>query len=597
MKNILKVLFILLIYCNNGLANTDQSYIKKLSNQISDCWSIPLGVPDRENLIVEIVLTMNKKGSIQYSKILDTERMFKPGEGYYKVLAESVLRAVRVCEPFDLPLSEYENWKKIILKFDARKILYQTASVENNEKKEKENKAVKSSSDFSNPEDFYKYATGFLKRGEYNEAEITLAEFVKKFPEHDLAGSAQYWVAETLRVRKLYLDAAKAYLFGYAVYPDSKKAPMTLLKLGVSLNYLGELDLGCKLIVAVKKKYPKAKQSIRAKVDHEADYFKCKGYDKNWESLLPNVYAFLDEEVPLTNQEKDAEKQKIAKEREKIEEEKKKIEEEKKKIEEEKKRIAENKKKIEKEKEKEANKVVEEKLYIIGSGSGFFVSNRGHVVSNDHVVGICRKMLTIKDGKDFFLDIIATDQVNDLGLLKTNFSNKSFLSIKIEGPEMGEDIVAFGYPLSGNLSDSIKLTRGIVSSLSGPDNNYSEIQIDAAIQPGNSGGPVLNMEGKVIGVASAGLNKLYMLEKQQYIPENVNFAVASPTLSNFLRVNGINLVDQKNKISNTKDLAKVGMPSTIQLLCLNTKEVYLQLKEKQKHTDVLYEQLIEYRKN
>ena len=277
----------------------------------------------------------------------------------------------------------------------------------------------------------------------------------------------------------------------------------------------------------------------------------------------------------------------------KLEEERRKIEEEKRKIEEEKRKIAEAKKKQEEEerKRKEANA----KLYVIGSGTGFFVSAEGHIVSNDHVVGICRKVATKIEGETKYFNILKTDEVNDLGIIKGDYKSPNFLSIKPDGAEYGEDIVAFGYPLADALSTSVKLTRGIVSSLSGPGNNYSEIQIDAAIQPGNSGGPILNMEGQVVGVASSGLNKLYMLEKAEYIPENVNFAVASPTLSNFLKANGVSISNQSYDVKNTKELAKIGRPSTLQLFCMNTKAVFEELKKKKKHSDVLFEKVIELR--
>jgi len=276
-----------------------------------------------------------------------------------------------------------------------------------------------------------------------------------------------------------------------------------------------------------------------------------------------------------------------------LEEEKRKIEEEKKKIEEEKRKIAEAKKKQEEEEKqrKEANA----KLYIIGSGTGFFVSAEGHIVSNDHVVGICRKVASKIDGEIEYFNIIKTDEVNDLGIIKGEYKNPTYLSIKSDGAEYGEDVVAFGYPLADALSTSVKLTRGIVSSLSGPGNNYSEIQIDAAIQPGNSGGPVLNMEGQVVGVASSGLNKLYMLEQSEYIPENVNFAVAAPTLANFLKANGVKVNTEKFKINNTKELARIGRPATLQLFCMNTKAVFEELKQKKKHSDVLFEKVIDLR--
>ena len=279
------------------------------------------------------------------------------------------------------------------------------------------------------------------------------------------------------------------------------------------------------------------------------------------------------------------EKRKIIKEREKQEDDERLAQAKKKK--EEDVRVAQAKKK--KEEQEKA------KLYVIGSGTGFFVSSEGHIVSNDHVVGICRSVAAKIDGEIINFNVINTDKVNDLGLIKGDYKAKKFLSIKTDGAEFGEDIVAFGYPLSDALSTSVKLTRGIVSSLSGPGNNYSEIQIDAAIQPGNSGGPVLNMEGQVVGVASSGLNKLYMLESSEYIPENVNFAVAAPTLSNFLKANGVSIRNTSMKISNTKELAKIGRPATLQLFCMNTKAAYQKLKNKKKHSDVLLEKVVELR--
>ena len=128
----------------------------------------------------------------------------------------------------------------------------------------------------TNPEKQYEFATSFLKVGDYNTAERAFREFVFTNPEHILAGSAQYWYAETFRIRQLYMDAASAYLEGYQKYPKSEKAPINLLKLGVSLVQIGEKDQGCLMITGVKKQYPQANQSVLQKAKYEEKKFECK---------------------------------------------------------------------------------------------------------------------------------------------------------------------------------------------------------------------------------------------------------------------------------------------------------------------------------
>ena len=122
----------------------------------------------------------------------------------------------------------------------------------------------------------YEFATSFLKVGDYNSAERAFREFVDTNSEHKLAGNAQYWYAETFRIRQLYTDAASAYLEGYQKYPKSEKAPINLLKLGVSLVQIGEKDQGCLMIIGVKKEYPEAKQSTLQKASYEEKKFECK---------------------------------------------------------------------------------------------------------------------------------------------------------------------------------------------------------------------------------------------------------------------------------------------------------------------------------
>ena len=285
---------------------------------------------------------------------------------------------------------------------------------------------------------------------------------------------------------------------------------------------------------------------------------------------------------------------------EKIRKEKKrKIAEEKRKKEEEKrKRIAEKERK-----EKEAAEAkkpkpkvsseIDSSLITIGSGSGFYINNQGYALTNNHVIEICKQTVAVIDGEETLFKVIATDITNDVAVLKTNSRSRSFIKINDEGAKLGENVIAVGYPLAGRLSDSVKITRGIVSSLSGINNNISQIQIDAALQPGNSGGSVLNENGEMIGIASAGLNKLLMAKEAGYVPENVNFAVASPTVSNILKSKKIKFTKQgffSPSYSNT-ELAELGNNSTMQLFCRNTKVAYNKLKSSNEYSTVLLDKL------
>ena len=125
------------------------------------------------------------------------------------------------------------------------------------------------------PKKQYEFATSFLKVGDYSTAERAFREFVISNSDHELAGSAQYWYAETFRIRQLYTDAASAYLEGYQKYPKGKKAPVNLLKLGVSMVQIGEKDQGCKMINGVELQYPNANQSVIQKAKYESKKFEC----------------------------------------------------------------------------------------------------------------------------------------------------------------------------------------------------------------------------------------------------------------------------------------------------------------------------------
>ncbi len=104
----------------SGLSLSEEDALKA---QIFGCWSIPLGLPYNENLLVRIKLQLNPDGTVSQSEILDHARMNKPGQGFYKVLAESALRAVKLCQPLRVPTTGYERWKELQLNFDAREML------------------------------------------------------------------------------------------------------------------------------------------------------------------------------------------------------------------------------------------------------------------------------------------------------------------------------------------------------------------------------------------------------------------------------------------------------------------------------------------
>ena len=104
----------------SGLTLSEEDALKA---QIFGCWSLPLGLPYQENLLVRIKLRLKPDGTVLRSEILDHARMNKPGQGFYKVLAESALRAVRICQPLRVPPTGYDRWKDLQLNFDANEML------------------------------------------------------------------------------------------------------------------------------------------------------------------------------------------------------------------------------------------------------------------------------------------------------------------------------------------------------------------------------------------------------------------------------------------------------------------------------------------
>ena len=167
------------------------------------------------------------------------------------------------------------------------------------------------------------------------------------------------------------------------------------------------------------------------------------------------------------------------------------------------------------------------------SGTGFFVAPK-RVVTNNHVVNGCTKDIQVRypDGGSYKATLSGQDPNNDLALLQTDMDNFSIAAFRF-WPRIGEQVASYGFPYSGVLSSSGNFTLGHVTSLTGVKDDTRFLQMSAPIQPGNSGGAVLDMSASVIGVAVARLDAI-----ANSIPQNVNFAIQTPIVVNFLLVKG-----------------------------------------------------------
>ena len=163
---------------------------------------------------------------------------------------------------------------------------------------------------------------------------------------------------------------------------------------------------------------------------------------------------------------------------------------------------------------------------LVSMGTGFFVTSEGYAVTNFHVVDGCSALLTKRAGRPQALSFIARDPSRDLALLKLTDSDGSHATFREgSGPRLGETVLAAGYPLRGLLASSLNVTVGNISALAGIGDDTSRYQISAPVQPGNSGGPVFDQAGNVVGVVVEKLNAVYMAKETGDIPQNVNFAI------------------------------------------------------------------------
>jgi S1-C subfamily serine protease len=210
------------------------------------------------------------------------------------------------------------------------------------------------------------------------------------------------------------------------------------------------------------------------------------------------------------------------------------------------------------------------KLLRSSSGSGFAVSSDGHVITNYHVIDGCKEIKIHHKGQSTPARIITFDPNNDLALLKGSFTPNTHFPLSTTNPELLQEIYVAGYPFGRKISTSVKVTKGIVSSLTGIGNNFSNIQIDAALQPGNSGGPILNTMGNVVGVAVAKLDLKKVMENYGVIPEDTNFGIKSSVVRTLMESNNVDLTKPNTRPISTTRLGKLISDSTYYLSCWMT---------------------------
>jgi serine protease Do len=225
-----------------------------------------------------------------------------------------------------------------------------------------------------------------------------------------------------------------------------------------------------------------------------------------------------------------------------------------------------------------------------GTGSGFFVSKVGHVITNAHVVKGCNKV-TVGDNanKQVPAEIINTDGSNDLALLKlsplemASAESKSLIQklsivvvplaskglLRSEDVRLGEKVLVAGYPFGDVFSNTIKVTSGIVSATRGAGDDSGQFQLDAAVQPGNSGGPIYDSGGNIVGVVISQLDKLKVAKAIGSLPENVNFGIKASTVRQFLISSGLpSKKSEQTEEKSTEQLAEIAQNQALMVMCL-----------------------------
>jgi S1-C subfamily serine protease len=203
-------------------------------------------------------------------------------------------------------------------------------------------------------------------------------------------------------------------------------------------------------------------------------------------------------------------------------------------------------------------------------GSGFYVSKSGDILTNEHVVRSCRLLSVINPDRSVHRAVkVAADASNDLALIRAETREApSLLPFKPSQSPLGEEVVVIGFPLPGVLSTDSIVTFGHINATSGIYQDTTRYQMSASVQPGNSGGPLLDGFGNIIGVTTEKLDAVEIAKQFGDLPQNVNFAIKSNIALVFLESYGIR--PMISSMNSTRDLAsatKRGRGITVQIVC------------------------------
>jgi hypothetical protein len=207
---------------------------------------------------------------------------------------------------------------------------------------------------------------------------------------------------------------------------------------------------------------------------------------------------------------------------------------------------------------------------LVSSGTGFLVSGTGHVLTNHHVVdGCARTTFQLRGELAVAGELLASNEATDLALLKTELTIAGPAQFRNSASaRLGDEVVVYGFPLLGDLSSQGNLTNGIISALSGLDDDLSRMQMTAQIQPGNSGGPVMDRAGQVVGVVVETANDEYFRRERGAVAQNVNFAIRDSLARSFLDTNNVRyaLADAGLQLP-IADIAELAQRFTGAILC------------------------------